>query len=321
MDHGHSSTRQAQIARVCLLRSLTLPAALSTPGMALLEAQGAEGSDGLLNLSTVFTLLASGGADSDGDRVPDVCDNCPNNHEQGQEDGDLDGVGNVCDACSVDQQNDSDRTAFAEMWTLARSIRTMMPTAIRVCGDEDNCPNVANPSQHDVDANGIGDACQTNASCADGIDNDKDGLIDHPSDPGCSGTADTTETDPALPCDDGIDNDADALIDFMPGGGLHDPGCASGTSPTENPQCDDSVDNDGDGKVDWDGNVTVSSRSIADCAGVGSGRFRVARTALTGGLVSGFCFCPCCVAIAGGRGGRRGRRRGEGLHEIVGLYL
>ena len=33
------------------------------------------------------------------------------------------------------------------------------------------------------------------AACADGVDNDGDGLTDHPADPGCGGTADTDETD------------------------------------------------------------------------------------------------------------------------------
>ncbi len=56
----------------------------------------------------------------------------------------------------------------------------------------------------------------------------------------------------------------------MSGEGLHDPGCASGTSPAENPECDDSVDNDGDGKVDWDGKYGVFPVDD-DCAGDGSG--------------------------------------------------
>ncbi len=37
------------------------------------------------------------------------------------------------------------------------------------------------------------------AQCADGIDNDGDGLIDYPSDPGCSGPGDDDETDPLVP--------------------------------------------------------------------------------------------------------------------------
>ena len=239
-----------------------------------------------MNLSTVFTLLASGGADSDGDGVPDVCDNCPNNANPGQEDGDLDGLGNVCDACPVDQQNDSDGDGLCGDVDACPFDPNNDADGDQVCGNVDNCPSVANPPQLDVDANGIGDACQTNTSCADGIDNDKDGLVDHPSDPGCSGTADTAETDPALPCDDGIDNDADALADIVSDGGMGDPGCASGTSPAENPQCDDSVDNDGDGKIDWDGNLEVFPADPG-CGGVGSNVSELPEPGLTSGLVSG----------------------------------
>jgi hypothetical protein len=246
----------------------TLPAALSTPGMALLEARGAQGPDGLLNLSALFSLLASGGADSDGDLVPDVCDNCPNTGNRGQEDGDLDGRGNVCDVCSSDQENDSDGDGLCGNVDACPFDPNNDADRDGICGNVDNCPNFANPPQLDLDANRIGDACQTNATCADGKDNDKDGLIDHPSDPGCAGPTDTTETDPALPCDDGIDNDADALIDFRLAG-LHDPGCASNTSPAENPECDDSADNDGDGKVDWDGNFNEFPAD-PECNGVGS---------------------------------------------------
>lgn len=49
-------------------------------------------------------------------------------------------------------------------------------------------------------------------------------------------------------CDDGIDNDGDGLIDFP-----DDPGCADAASVVENPPCDDNHDNDGDGLLDWDG--------------------------------------------------------------------
>lgn len=80
-------------------------------------------------------------------------------------------------------------------------------------------------------------------ACDDGIDNDGDGLIDFPADPGCAGSWSTMEN-PA--CDDGVDNDADGAIDFP-----DDPGCASFTSNSESPQCDDRIDNDGDGRTDY----------------------------------------------------------------------
>lgn len=65
-------------------------------------------------------------------------------------------------------------------------------------------------------------------ACSDGFDDDLDGLIDHPADPGCASPADETENDRALPCDDGRDNDADLGIDYP-----YDFGCDSPTDPTE----------------------------------------------------------------------------------------
>ena len=50
-----------------------------------------------------------------------------------------------------------------------------------------------------------------------------------------------------LACSDGIDNDGDGLIDFP-----EDPGCPFETGTEEDPECDDGLDNDGDGRVDFD---------------------------------------------------------------------
>jgi hypothetical protein len=63
-----------------------------------------------------------------------------------------------------------------------------------------------------------------NPACSDGIDNDGDGLVDYPADPGCSKASSMKE---APACDDGIDNDGDGKIDWNggPGGGTPDPQC------------------------------------------------------------------------------------------------
>ncbi len=53
-------------------------------------------------------------------------------------------------------------------------------------------------------------------ACADGLDNDGDGLVDYPADPGCASATGAIENPQ---CNDGIDNDGDGLID------LADPGC------------------------------------------------------------------------------------------------
>jgi hypothetical protein len=86
------------------------------------------------------------------------------------------------------------------------------------------------------------------AACADGLDNDGDGLADAGQDPGCSGPADVSENDATRPCDDRLDSDGDGDVDFP-----RDPGCRDPTWPVENPQCQDGIDNDADGKADWDG--------------------------------------------------------------------
>ena len=92
------------------------------------------------------------------------------------------------------------------------------------------------------------------AACADGKDNDGDGLIDL-ADPGCANGADSDETD-VPQCSDGKDNDGDGLFDYP-----NDPGCSSYLDTTEggNPACSDGIDNDGDGKVDFPADPGCSS--------------------------------------------------------------
>lgn len=53
-------------------------------------------------------------------------------------------------------------------------------------------------------------------ACADGLDNDGDGLVDYPEEPGCRSASDVNETDPffAPTCADSIDNDGDGATDF-----------------------------------------------------------------------------------------------------------
>ena len=87
--------------------------------------------------------------------------------------------------------------------------------------------------------------------CDNGSDDDNDGLVDYPKDPGCSSSRDTTETSIYLICDNGVDetNDADTLADYRLSGG--DAGCTSATDNNERDGlCDDLSDNDGDGLTD-----------------------------------------------------------------------
>jgi hypothetical protein len=65
--------------------------------------------------------------------------------------------------------------------------------------------------------------------CKDGFDQDGDGAMDHPADPGCGLIGDLSE----LPdCDDGIDNDDDGAVD------LADSFCGSASDAREEPDTD-----------------------------------------------------------------------------------
>src|SRR5450755_350915 len=68
-----------------------------------------------------------------------------------------------------------------------------------------------------------------NPQCSDGIDNDGDGLVDFPDDPGCVSADDETENSlPSPQCSDGRDNDGDGKTDFP-----DDPGCTSASDNDE----------------------------------------------------------------------------------------
>jgi hypothetical protein len=59
-------------------------------------------------------------------------------------------------------------------------------------------------------------------ACANGLDDDGDGLADLPADPGCLDAGDASERESTLPCDNGLDDDGDGFVDF-----LADPSCRS----------------------------------------------------------------------------------------------
>jgi hypothetical protein len=70
--------------------------------------------------------------------------------------------------------------------------------------------------------------------CSDGIDNDCDGDLDFPDDPGCTSGNDPNEHG-TKECDDGVDNDDDGATDFQfgPGCGTSDPQCTDPNDPNE----------------------------------------------------------------------------------------
>ena len=237
---------------------VTVPQGFATPTFALFEANGPAPS-GSRPLDRLIRVGPSATTDGDSDGVPDFCDNCVSVGNATQADGDSDGKGDACDSCPTDSANDPDGDGLCSNADSCPFDQNNDVDGDGVCGDIDNCPSLSN-DQVDLDMNGIGDACQTNSTCSDGVDNDGDGFIDFPQDIGCAFASDTTETNSSFPCDDGLDNDGDAKIDFR-SDGAGDPGCGSSASPAEDPECDDESDNDDDGSVDWDGD---HSRFTAD---------------------------------------------------------
>jgi uncharacterized protein YkwD len=105
-------------------------------------------------------------------------------------------------------------------------------------------------------------------ACSNGADDDADGKVDYPADPGCTSTTDNDEYNAAPPpppapsyaCSNGADDDGDGKVDYPA-----DPGCTStvdndeynaAPAPTPTPvptqpACSNGKDDDGDGKVDY----------------------------------------------------------------------
>ncbi|HEY6037368.1 MAG TPA: hypothetical protein VIV58_23970, partial [Kofleriaceae bacterium] len=105
--------------------------------------------------------------------------------------------------------------------------------------------------------------------CSDGKDNDGDGQIDFPDDPGCiSANDDSEDSAPSPQCMDGRDNDGDGKIDFP-----DDPGCIDSHQDTETddcpdgpncPACANGKDDDGDGLIDFPADPGCASASDTD---------------------------------------------------------
>lgn len=85
--------------------------------------------------------------------------------------------------------------------------------------------------------------------CMDNLDNDGDGYVDWPADPGCANKNDNDERNYAIECDDGVDNDGDGRAD------MGDSGCAT---PADNDET-----NCGDGTCEGG---ELCDACVADCS-------------------------------------------------------
>jgi len=121
-------------------------------------------------------VLLAWGTDSDGDRIPDAVDDCPDEPDPDQIDTDGDGIGDVCD----------------------------------------NCPDMVNTWQEDQDDDGYGDRCdcagfEDHPGIYPGSDFDGDGHL--ACDDDCDDTAPEVFPGHAEILGNGIDDDCDGAID------------------------------------------------------------------------------------------------------------
>jgi Putative metal-binding motif len=111
------------------------------------------------------------------------------------------------------------------------------------------------------------DNTEAERKCANGVDDDTDGLLDFPNDPGCSSSEDNNEDDPAAPsaCSNGLDDDNDGTVDYA--GGDADPGCVSAADGSEREptgfSCDNGLNDDQDvgGEADFPADKTCPGPS------------------------------------------------------------
>jgi hypothetical protein len=89
-----------------------------------------------------------------------------------------------------------------------------------------------------------------------GLDRDGDGAFD--GDERRAGTDPANAGSVEGACDDGVDNDGDGWVDFP-----DDPGCASARATIENPGCSNAVDEDGDGAVDFPADTACATAADA----------------------------------------------------------
>ncbi|MEN8184687.1 MAG: hypothetical protein ABFS46_19375, partial [Myxococcota bacterium] len=146
--------------------------------------------------------------------------------------------------------------------------------------------------------------------CADGIDNDWDGLVDASADPGCADASDLSEQAPSLPCDDGVDSDGDGRAGFHLDPARHDPGCRHPGWSTESPHCQDGLHNDTDGLMDFDGGLWVHGAAQTapdpECVGLPWRKNeRASRRCGLGFEVGGMAL----LILMARQRGRRGRRK------------
>lgn len=187
-------------------------------------------------------------SDTDGDGVGDICDNCPTVFNADQSNSDGVGKGDACaadpdaacpfffvypwDTCSNDTDGDG---VDDQVLSCSNGVAACKPDdATNTLADLDNCKDVFNPDQSDINNNGIGDACDPDAE-SDGVDDAEDNCLgvsnSDQADGDSDGVGDLCDNCPALANDDQADSDFDGIGDACDsdtdGDGFCDPGRSS----------------------------------------------------------------------------------------------
>ncbi|XP_074635587.1 thrombospondin-3-like isoform X2 [Acropora palmata] len=151
--------------------------------------------------------------DDDNDNVTDAYDNCKLTANLGQEDQDNDGIGDACDNCinvTNFDQKDTDGDGVGDLCDSDLDNDSVK--------NEDNCPTVFNPGQSDADGDGVGDACDncvevSNAQQLDLNDNLIGDVCEDNADQDQDGIPDSIDNCPALANADQLDSENDKLGD------------------------------------------------------------------------------------------------------------
>lgn len=215
------------------------PSALDSDGDGLPDAcDDDDDNDGILDDEDNCPLTPDDSTDSDGDGVPDACD----------PDDDNDGIPDEDDNCPLTtntNQTDADGDGIGDACD-----DTVFPDTDGdgIPDNQDNCPLIHNPSQTDLDGDGYGDNCDNCPALSnpDQVDNDEDGIGDNCDN--CLGVYNPQQLDND---NDGIGNDCDPVDSCDP----DDPGFVDTDGDGIGDACDDTndcgnIDSDGDGIYD-----------------------------------------------------------------------